>query len=59
MMENILTFFILVIIAILVATDLYRILINPKWFVAMLKASPFGSILIPLILVIIWFIVFG
>ena len=63
MLYDIFVYIIIAAIGILVATDLYKLLnawfTNPKMSYEMLKANPFGSIVIPLIIVIIWFIVFG
>tara|TARA_B100001057_G_scaffold92679_1_gene88922 strand:+ start:252 stop:443 length:192 start_codon:yes stop_codon:yes gene_type:complete len=60
---DIFVYIIIAAIAILVATDLYKLLnawfTNPKMSYEMLKANPFGSIVLPLVIVIIWFIVFG
>jgi len=60
---DIFVYIIIAAIGILVATDLYKLLnawfSNPKMSYQMLKANPFGSIVFPLILIIIWFIVFG
>ena len=63
MLYDIFVYIIIAAIAILVATDLYKLLnawfTNPKMSYEMLKANPFGSIVLPLVIVIIWFIVFG
>ena len=63
MLYDIFVYIIIAAIGILVATDLYKLLnawfSNPKMSYQMLKANPFGSIVFPLILIIIWFIVFG
>ena len=63
MLYDIFVYIIITAIGILVATDLYKLLnawfSNPKMSYQMLKANPFGSIVFPLILIIIWFIVFG
>ena len=63
MLYDIFVYIIIAAIAILVATDLYKLLnawfTNPKMSYQMLKANPFGSIVLPLVIVIIWFIVFG
>jgi len=60
---DIFVYIIIAAIAILVATDLYKLLnawfTNPRMSYEMLKANPFGSIVLPLVIVIIWFIVFG
>ena len=63
MMYDFITYLIILAIAILVITDLYRLLnawfSNPRMSYEMLKANPFGSIVFPLLLIIIWFIIFG
>ncbi len=63
MLYDIFVYIIIAAIAILVATDLYKLLnawfTNPRMSYEMLKANPFGSIVLPLVIVIIWFIVFG
>ena len=63
MLYDIFVYIIIAAIAILVATDLYKLLnawfTNPRMSYEMLKANPFGSIVLPLIIVIIWFFVFG
>jgi len=60
---DIFVYIIIAAIGILVATDLYKLLnawiSNPKMSYQMLKANPFGSIVFPLVLIIIWFIIFG
>ena len=63
MLYDIFVYIIIAAIGILVATDLYKLLnawfSNPKMSYQMLKANPFGNIVFPLILIIIWFIIFG
>ena len=63
MLYDIFVYIIIAAIAILVATDLYKLLnawfTNPRMSYEMLKANPFGSIVLPLVIVVIWFIVFG
>tara|TARA_Y100000768_G_C23960649_1_gene675155 strand:- start:407 stop:598 length:192 start_codon:yes stop_codon:yes gene_type:complete len=60
---DLIIYLIIAAIGILVATDLYKLLHawfnNPKMSYEMLKANPFGSIVFPLILIIIWFFIFG
>ena len=62
-MPDILLYLILAAIAALVVTDLYKFLnnwiSNPEMSLELLKANPFGSVVFPLVLIIIWFIVFG
>ena len=63
MRSEILFYILIAAIGYLVATDLYKFLnawfTNPKISFELLKANPFGSIVIPLAIVILWFIVFG
>ena len=62
-MPDIVLYLIVAEIAALVVTDLYKFLnnwiSNPKMSLELLKANPFGSVIFPLVLIIIWFIVFG
>ena len=63
MLYDVLFYFLIAAIAILVSTDLYKFLNawfrNPKMSLEMLKANPFGSVVFPLVLIIIWFIIYG
>ena len=63
MLYEVLFYFLVAAIALLVSTDLYKFLNawfrNPKMSLEMLKANPFGSVVFPLVLIIIWFIIYG
>ena len=63
MLYDVLFYFLIAAIAVLVSTDLYKFLNawfrNPKMSLEMLKANPFGSVVFPLVLIIIWFIIYG
>ena len=63
MLYEVLFYFLIAAIALLVSTDLYKFLNawfkNPKMSLEMLKANPFGSVVFPLVLIIIWFIIYG
>ena len=63
MIVEILTYIIIGVILVFVAFDLYRFLTtwssSPRMLFELLKANPFGSIVFPLVLVIIWFFVYG
>ena len=63
MLYDVLLYLLIAAIVLLVSTDLYKFLnawfTNPKMSLEMLKANPFGSIVFPLVLIIIWFIIFG
>ena len=63
MLYEVLFYLLIAAIALLVSTDLYKFLNawfrNPKMSLEMLKANPFGSVVFPLVLIIIWFIIYG
>ena len=63
MLYDTLSYLLIAEIVLLVSTDLYKFLnawfSNPKMSLEMLKANPFGSVVFPLILIIIWFIIYG
>ena len=63
MLYDVLFYFLIAAIALLVSTDLYKFLNawfrNPKMSLEMLKDNPFGSVVFPLVLIIIWFIIYG
>ncbi len=51
------------IISVFVIIELYRFLnsflSSPRMYFEILKANPFGSVIFPLVLIIIWFFIFG
>ena len=63
MIVDILTYLIVGAIAVFIAFDLYRFLntwfSSPRMSFELLKANPFGSVVFPLVLIIIWFFIFG
>ena len=63
MLYDVLLYLLMAAIVLLVSTDLYKFLnawfTNPKMSLEMLKANPFGSVVFPLVLIIIWFIIYG
>ena len=63
MLYDISLYLIIAAIVLLVSIDLYKLLnawfTNPKMSLEMLKANPFGSVVFPLVLIIIWFIIYG
>ena len=63
MLFDVFLYLIIAAIVLLVSTDLYKLLnawfTNPKMSLEMLKANPFGSVVFPLILIIIWFVIYG
>ena len=63
MLYDVLFYLLIAAIALLVSSDLYKFLnawfTNPKMSLEMLKANPFGSVVFPLVLIIIWFIIYG
>ena len=63
MLYDVLFYLLITEIALLVSSDLYKFLnawfTNPKMSLEMLKANPFGSVVFPLVLIIIWFIIYG
>ena len=63
MMSEIFVSVLIIIISVFVIIELYRFLnrflSSPRMYFEILKANPFGSILFPLVLIIIWFFIFG